>query len=168
MDSIPRGSFGDQDAYEYFLEVSTAGTLNRIDPTVGGRYQLIFSTLAVPGSVFDLDGDGAVDSADATLICSTGTDVEANGGLLGDLDLSGDVSFADFLTLSANFGNEGNYAQGDVDCSGGIGFADFLVLSQNFGQSQSAIPTPEPGANTTLLLGLVGVMFAVRQRQPKA
>ena len=33
---------------EYFLEIGTFGTINRTDPTVGGEYQLIFSTLAVP------------------------------------------------------------------------------------------------------------------------
>ena len=53
----------------------------------------------------------------------------------GDADLDGDVDFADFLKLSANFGSEdGHWSDGDFDCDGVIGFSDFLLLSSNFGE----------------------------------
>ena len=53
---------------------------------------------------------------------------------LGDLDLDGDVDFADFLALSANFGRtDAVWTDGDLDHSGTVAFADFLILSQNFG-----------------------------------
>lgn len=57
----------------------------------------------------------------------------------GDLDGNGDVSFADFLVLSNNFGKEvENYSDGDIDGDGSVGFADFLVLSNNFGKKLEA------------------------------
>lgn len=37
-----------ESAGQYFLEVSTVGSEGRLDPTVGGEYHLLFSTLAVP------------------------------------------------------------------------------------------------------------------------
>ena len=55
--------------------------------------------------------------------------------LLGDLDGNGLVGFADFLTLSDNFGRstDVSYFDGDIDEDGGIDFKDFLELSANFG-----------------------------------
>ena len=55
----------------------------------------------------------------------------------GDVDLDGSVGFGDFLTMSANFGQNGGWAQGDMNGDQEIGFADFLQLSGNFGQSQA-------------------------------
>lgn len=58
--------------------------------------------------------------------------------LPGDLDRDFDVDFADFLLLSARFGNEGAAAQpADIDGDGRVGFSDFLVLSGNFGRKLS-------------------------------
>lgn len=52
----------------------------------------------------------------------------------GDADFDGSVTFADFLVLSSNFGEESaTWQQGDFDDDGQIGFADFLLLSANFG-----------------------------------
>lgn len=80
----------------------------------------------------------------------------------GDLDGNGMVEFADFLVLSANFGQEvESHAQGDIDCSGDVAFADFLVMSSNFGNAVGATAAvPEPTGLSlalvaTLALGLV-------------
>lgn len=55
--------------------------------------------------------------------------------LLADLDGSGDVGFADFLLLSANFGKqEAAYEQGDINGDRIVSFADFLILSTEFGK----------------------------------
>ena len=51
----------------------------------------------------------------------------------GDTNVDELVAFDDFLTLSANFGQRGTWAQGDFNGDGEVGFADFLQLSGNFG-----------------------------------
>lgn len=56
------------------------------------------------------------------------------GSLTGDINLDGEVSFGDFLTLSNNFGAvDATFAEGDLDGNGEVDFADFLLLSSNFG-----------------------------------
>lgn len=118
----------------------------------------------------DCNGDGTVDAADVA--CATGETLgdtlSAAGILPGDLNLDGEVAFADFLILSANFGNAeagGTYANGDIDLDGAIAFADFLVLSANFGQSAgAAAAVPEPNACCLALVGL-GIVSQIRRRR---
>lgn len=64
----------------------------------------------------------------------------------GDADANGDVDFSDFLILSTNFNEDGNYQQGDFDLSGVVDFTDFLILSNNFGTTTAVVATsvPEP------------------------
>lgn len=54
-----------------------------------------------------------------------------------DVDQSGQVDFADFLVISANFGanvgDEGRHA-GDLDGDTKVTFEDFLILSREFGK----------------------------------
>lgn len=55
--------------------------------------------------------------------------------VLGDADGDDDVDFADFLTLSAHFGNtDAALAEGDFNADGNVDFADFLLLAMNFGK----------------------------------
>ncbi len=64
--------------------------------------------------------------------------------MAGDIDGNGAVDFADFLTLSANFGSEGvNRSEGDLNGDHRVNFADFLILSGNFG-FRSEMPVPAP------------------------
>ena len=90
--------------------------------------------------------------------------------MLGDLDDSGDVGFADFLLLSNNFGESVDaYEDGDINCSGTVDFADFLVLSNNFGQTQNLAPVqsvPEPNFPMGVV-GLVLFFFWKRSRRAK-
>ena len=99
--------------------------------------------------------------------------VEVNGSnasscdpnTLGDLDGSGDVAFADFLVLSANFGQSvADHTGGDINCDGDVAFADFLVLSDNFGQTVGAAASvPEPTGFT--LLAFAGLLLSCKRRQ---
>ncbi len=80
---------------------------------------------------------------------------------MGDIDSSGDVAFADFLVLSANFGQAvADHTAGDIDCSGDVAFSDFLILSSNFGQTVGATASvPEPGCNWLLFVLVVFPML---------
>ena len=82
-----------------------------------------------------------------------------NAATQGDVDGSGTVDFADFLVLSANFGEaiEGpGHESGDLDCSGAVDFADFLVMSSSFGQQVGAEAVPEPSSAALLLFAMIG------------
>ena len=52
--------------------------------------------------------------------------------IVGDIDGDGELTFADFLLLSSNFGRqvEDGVASGDLNEDGQVDFADFLLLSQ--------------------------------------
>lgn len=78
---------------------------------------------------FDIDGNALVNTDDVAFVVEAVVDSQ-----FGDSDLDGDVDFADFLNLSANFGGSGEWADGDFDGDGLIGFADFVVMSKNFGR----------------------------------
>ena len=93
---------------------------------------------------YDLNGDGSVDGEDhAAWFTLTGT-------IPGDIDFDGAVAFADFLRLSDNFGQPGNYCQGDLTGDRLVSFADFLLLSANFGASADVEHVPEPSSHLTL------------------
>ncbi len=85
-------------------------------------------------SQFDVNNDNSVDASDSDYLIETILNTRR-----GDFDLNGKVDFADFLTLSGNFGQQeaATWKQGDADGDGGISFADFLLLSTNFGFDNS-------------------------------
>lgn len=85
--------------------------------------------------------------------------------LEADLDLDGEVSFSDFLILSANFGAAGTYIDGDIDCSESVGFADFLALSANFGTTSIASAVPEPAGVALALFGSIAMLTVTRRPQ---
>jgi len=53
----------------------------------------------------------------------------------GDVDLNGEVNFADFLVFSDNLGKQVDavWREGDLNMDGKVNFADFLILSSDFG-----------------------------------
>lgn len=78
---------------------------------------------------YDVNGDDSINEDDLDFMIQAVFKTRA-----GDTDLDGDVDFADFLNLSANFGKDiSNWAQGNFDTSTDTAFADFLALSANFG-----------------------------------
>jgi len=101
----------------------------------------------------DITGDDLIDHQDLTRF------LEFTGRLSGDADFDGQVTFADFLTLSDNFGeaDAAAWSEGDFNCSGDVGFDDFLQLSSNFGRRADPISVAEPQSTKWLaLLLLVG------------
>ena len=81
-------------------------------------------------SMFDLTSDNRIDSENTQFLIE-----ELIDALPGDANLDGTVNFADFLIMSANFGQQRplTWIDGDFDGDGEVAFADFLLLSTNFG-----------------------------------
>lgn len=106
---------------------------------------------------WDITGDELVDHQDLAMF------LELTARLPGDADFDGEVSFADFLTLSSNFGDPEvrSWSAGNFDCSGHVQFADFLTLSKNFGKAPITQAVPEPTSNVFLHL-LVGMLAYLR------
>lgn len=158
----------DEVASLFSLEISPADFVDSIPGDFDGDGALTaadvdqltqaFGEPGLPGSVFDLDGNGTVGPEDQRLWVE-----DIFGTFFGDADLNKSVEFADFLLLSANFSQNGGWSQGDFDGSGTVEFADFLSLSENFGSSVDISAVPEPSANTVAMLALVAVI-AIRRR----
>jgi hypothetical protein len=98
---------------------------------------------------------------------------------VGDLNLDGTVTIADFLGLAGNFNGFGTWQEGDINHDGQVTIADFLALAGNFNSSYSggSLPisdgdlgmlnsfamahgvtlVPEPGLISLIVLGVVGL-----------
>lgn len=113
----------------------------------------------------DCDMDGmltATDLACVETINSRDAVLATLATTVGDLDGNGEVGFADFSTLAANFGRGGTgYSEGNVDLRGGVEFADFLILSDNFGKNTAignGSAVPEPTGSLLVWFGLLGIL----------
>ena len=112
-------------------------------------------------SVFDLDGNGSVETTDRDMLI---TDVFQTTP--GDTNLDRQVNFADFLVLADRFGQAGGWSDGDFDGDGQVAFTDFLALSANFGTAQP-VSVPEPSAHL-LAYGLVIIICRCAQQSRAA
>lgn len=148
----------------FLADISPTGGFGGSANNTGAIYQ-IQSLVREPtlGLGLDLNADGTVNAEDAPFICQTDDPISRlteNRGVPGDFDLNGKVEFADFLTLSANFGSvDAHYGLGDADCSSDVAFADFLVLSANFGKSLSATAAAVPEPNGSYYVTVIGSVF---------
>ncbi len=90
----------------------------------------------VPGQEYTLEVR-ADEPTEYTVIVLTRTN-EAEASLRSDFNNDGEINFADFLILSANFGNQVDtaFTDGDVDGDSVVGFVDFLLFSETYGQVQ--------------------------------
>gem|GEM_PF-2032472 len=81
-------------------------------------------------SRFDLNEDAVTSDLDLDYMLSHILETQR-----GDSNLDRQVDFADFLSLSTNFGeHDRTWADGDFNGDGLVSFADFLLLSGNFGR----------------------------------
>lgn len=83
-----------------------------------------------------------------TFYCSDGLHLDTpvyykNGGngkqlIMGDTDLDGTVTFADYQILEANFGYSGkSWANGDFNGDGTVDYDDYLILDANYPQNKA-------------------------------
>ncbi len=72
-----------------------------------------------------------------------------NGFPKGDADGDGQVQFSDFVIVSENFDQAGQYTDGDLDKDGVVQFGDSSILSENFGMAAgaAAITAPAPASS---------------------
>lgn len=130
---------------------------------------------AVFNESLDCNRDGIVDVRDMNCACGSGLGeaiLAAIDSLPGDLDGNGSVTFADFLQLSGNFGEAGDYTDGDLNCDGLVAFADFLILSGNFG-SKGVSPgasdlsaVPEASGMGLFAVSPIALLALRRRRSP--
>ena len=135
------------------------------NPIINAITLELIENLAILG---DCNEDGSLDAADLACV---GTIEErdavlsALNTLPGDLDGNGEVAFADFLVLSANFGQSlSGYTVGNIDLAGDIDFGDFLILSANFGQTAAVAAVPEPSSVALAACLSLGVVAGLRRR----
>jgi hypothetical protein len=103
---------------------------------------------------------------------------------VGDLNLDGLVSIADFIDLAAHFNQGGTWQEGDLNYDGQVTIADFIDLASNFNQNYAgqsspispndqqilssfaasigAASVPEP---SMALLSLIGIAYSARRRK---
>ena len=135
----------------YLWQVEIANSLDDLDSRTETYRQLVERT-RTPSDVFSrgvvsgqevathvrltvqrLTGDNYVHINEWRLLGQRATD--------GDANLDGEVDFADFLILSANFGTGTTWFEGDFNRDGMVSFADFLLLSTNYGERLSRFIT---------------------------
>ena len=139
-----------------FFDESTSVTLP--GAWSGGSEDLALQIVTTDKQILDVEvsylGEGAGNPSSA---CNPNTG--------GDLTGAGAVTFASFLIVSSNFGQDvADHTQGDINCSGTVDFADFLILSANFGSvvGSETASVPEPSGWVMLC---VGGLLGLRSRR---
>lgn len=119
--------------------------------------------------VFDLSGDGRVDSKDLLEWRTLGGTANlpiADRYLEGDANLDGAVDVSDFNIWNENkFSTNAAWSAGDFNADGSVDVSDFNIWNDNKFRRAGLPPAtvPEPGCLTLLLSGLAA-LFYVRQR----
>src|SRR5205085_4790244 len=103
-------------------------------------YSAITNAIANPGDGLFDSGMAAHPGSRLAVINS----VDLHGGqhllvrpaAIGDVNLDGSVSIADFITLASNFGASGiAWGEGDLNYDGTVTIADFIDLASAFGST---------------------------------
>jgi hypothetical protein len=140
------------------FHVNALGEVNE-----GDSFQILVAD-SITGTPTIATEGWSFDAATGSVVFGAGSACVA--GSQGDLDGNGTVEFADFLVLSANFGNEvGSHTEGDIDCSGDVAFADFLIMSANFGSAVGADTAAVPEPSGLALFSVAGLLVGLLRRR---
>lgn len=165
-------------------EASVIGTSDFTDgkpDSFNGLYSLASPTPNITAPSCDFNGDNECSIEDIDILYRQPglTDQQISDWLIsssaanpagrefrpGDTNLDGSIDFADFLSLSANFGIGPNstWGLGNFNADGDVNFADFLALSGNFGfgvASSEIVPEPKPSFAWISCCGLLLQMLS--------
>jgi len=153
-----------------FAQDTSVNLIRDIDPTPG----VIWAREAAVGAT-------VIDARNFTLGQNNVGDTTVRAGK-GDVNLDGNVGFADLVKVAQNYGKTGKtWFDGDLDFDGVVGFSDLVQVAQSYGGPAPASPVfgasfdadmarafsavPEPG-----MLGLAGVFaigFLAQRRKRK-
>jgi hypothetical protein len=93
------------------------------------------------GAVSAVDGiyDSGLHRSSAIGLALRGDHILLRSTRFGDVNLDGNVTIADFIDLSANFGTmeTATWEEGDLNHDGDVTIADFIDLASNFNSSYS-------------------------------
>lgn len=136
----------------------------------------MYAAFGIGGGQFDYDGDNDVDQDDIgdwLAEASTSANLYNTGNWTfkpGDVNLDGTVNSSDLGTLLANFGSATtlNWGDGNLNGDGIIDSSDLGDLLSEFGFTSAAAAqaVPEPSGASLLLLTMVGLFAARRNRNP--
>ncbi|MGB2824037.1 MAG: dockerin type I domain-containing protein, partial [Phycisphaerae bacterium] len=102
-----------------------------------GEIQAVSGDPSKGRPAYDLNGDGAVTSADADMLIRAPAFLNTH---YGDFNLDGAVDRSDFQVLAAGFGqHDMGWSGGDSNGDGVANFRDYLLLKANLGKG---VPTP--------------------------
>jgi hypothetical protein len=92
-----------------------------------------------PGAADPLDGiiDSGLHPGAAIGLARIGDHILIRQTRVGDLNLDGNVTIADFIDLASHFNGTGTWQEGDMNGDGAITIADFIDLASNFNSSFS-------------------------------
>lgn len=117
-------------------------------------------------SIYDLDGNGTVESADR----NHWVDVLRNTWF-GDSNLDGEFSSTDFVTVFVpakyETGQAAGWAEGDWNGDGTFDSSDFVAAFASGGYEKgprAVNAVPEPASCAMLIAGLIGIMLRRRAR----
>lgn len=119
---------------------SIAGDLNADQMVDADDIDLLFAAIQTASTdpLFDLNGNGSVESGDVTFLVET-----ILGTRLGDVELDGDVDTNDLTTSIINFtgaaGSGKGWAQGDTNGDGDVDTADLTTSIINFTGAMAGI-----------------------------
>ena len=142
-------------------------------PLINFRHQPTgeFDFVVVGDARLGHQGDGTFLTVDHETVTGASTlSLVAYHAIPGDANGDRQVDFADFLIVSDNFAQPGDWLSGNFDADGFVRFSDFLAVSANFGTNlipSMASPVPEPSSRALLFVMALSALMKCYSKRRK-
>ncbi len=137
-----------------------AGDFDATDDTTVDDVDMLMAAIGRSSTdvLYDINPDGTIDLGDLNVLIG-----DILGTAAGDLDLSGDITFAEAATAVANIGLTGaGWADGDFNADGVVGVDDATMAVNGLPDPAMAqtlmAQIPEPGTLSLMALGALAGM----------